>query len=68
MVYSVSHLCCCNFETNSSLPSQHWRSQENELVPPTPAPTPGWPWAWDQPCWMSPGKALHPLSESLYTS
>lgn len=35
MVYSVSHLCCLDFEANCSLPGQHWRSQENELVQPT---------------------------------
>lgn len=35
MVYSVSHLCRLDFEANSSLPGQHWRSQENELVQPT---------------------------------
>lgn len=34
-VHSISHLCCLNFETNSSLPGQRWKPQENELVQPT---------------------------------
>lgn len=36
IVYSVFHLCCLDFEANSSLLGQHRRSQENELVQPTP--------------------------------